>query len=248
MELRTKPDSAWQREWQSAFRSPSALLDFLGLDSQSPPRALEWNPRFPIRVPRGYADRMRKGDWNDPLLRQVLPLLSESEEQPGFSSDAVGDALAQERPGLLKKYHGRALLILTGVCAVHCRYCFRREFPYQDLPVAQKDWDAVYAHLAEDPDLEEIIFSGGDPLSLSDAKLRWHWERALALPRIRRIRMHTRVPVVIPSRIDADFLSLAAEMTARRPLFLSSTLIMRSNSAPRWKNDFKPCARPEPFY
>jgi EF-P beta-lysylation protein EpmB len=130
----------------------------------------------------------------------------------------VGDGAACETPGLLRKYQGRALLVLSGECAVHCRYCFRREFPYADLPALRREWDEVYARLAEDPDLEELIFSGGDPLSLSDAKLRWHWESALNLPTLRRVRIHTRLPVVLPSRLDAGFLALVSDLAARRPL------------------------------
>ena len=211
---------SWQREWRESFRTTGDLCSFLELDPAQAPESLDPNPGFPIRVPRDYAFRMRKGDWRDPLLRQVLPLRVENEEKPGFVSDAVNDAGASAGPGLLRKYHGRALLVLSGECAVHCRYCFRREFPYEELPAGRAEWEANYARLAEDPDLEEIIFSGGDPLSLADARLRWHWERALALPQVRRIRIHTRVPVVLPSRIDAGFLALVSELAARRPLFL----------------------------
>ncbi len=211
---------AWQREWQASFRNPAELLEFLELDAREAPHPLDLNPRFPFRVPKSYAARMGKGDWNDPLLRQILPLELESEEQVGFVGDAVGDGAAQAGPGLLRKYHGRALLVLTGTCAVHCRYCFRREFPYEDLPSSRAQWERTYDLLAADPDVKEILFSGGDPLSLSDANLRWHWERALALPRIRRIRIHTRLPIVLPRRIDEGFLKLIREMASGKPLFL----------------------------
>ncbi len=210
---------AWQRQWQDAFRDPAALLEFLQLDAHRAPVVLARKQDFALRVPRSYAARMRRGDWNDPLLRQVLPLHAEGERREGFAADAVGDGPAQNTPGLLRKYHGRALLLLSGECAVHCRYCFRREFPYADLPAAQAEWEKIYARLAADPDLEEILFSGGDPLALSDARLRWHWERAAALPQVRRIRIHTRVPVVLPARLDAGFLALASDLAARRALF-----------------------------
>jgi len=211
---------AWQREWQASFRHPRELLEFLELDARETPYPLDLNPRFPFRVPRNYAARMRKGDWEDPLLRQVLPLSAEGEKRAGYTEDAVGDGDAKAGPGLLRKYHGRALLMLTGMCAVHCRYCFRREFPYEDLPAARSEWERTYALLAADPDLREVLFSGGDPLSLSDANLRWHWERALALPQVKRVRIHTRVPVVLPRRVDANFLELTREMADRKPLFL----------------------------
>ena len=168
--IATAPE--WQKDLIEAFRNPRALLEFLALDPAAAPRTLDLDPRFPLRVPRAYAALMRPGDWNDPLLRQTLALDSENVAAPGFTADAVGDHAAQDGPAVLRKYAGRALLVLTGQCAVHCRYCFRREYPYEDQTLTQAQWDAVYARLGEDPDVEELIFSGGDPLSLSDAKLR----------------------------------------------------------------------------
>jgi EF-P beta-lysylation protein EpmB len=214
------PPPLWQREWQASFRNPQDLLEFLELDARETPHTLNLHPRFPFRVPRSYAARMRKGDWEDPLLQQVLPLETEEDERPGFVRDAVGDGAAQAGPGLLQKYHGRALLVLTGVCAVHCRYCFRREFPYAELPATRAEWERTYSLLSTDPDVTEILFSGGDPLSLSDANLRWHWERALALPHLKRIRIHTRLPVVLPARVDTHFLELVKEMAAQKPLLM----------------------------
>ena len=210
----------WQREWRQSFRNTEELLEFLGLDPRKSPASLDLNPRFPIRVPRAFAMRMRKGDWSDPLLRQVLPLHSETEARPGFTSDAVGDGPAQDGPGVLRKYEGRALLLLSGACGVHCRYCFRREYPYEDLPSARAGWERTYLELRSDPTLKEVLFSGGDPLSLSDANLRWHWEHALAIPQVKRIRIHTRLPVVLPSRVDSGFLKLVGDMAARKPVFM----------------------------
>jgi EF-P beta-lysylation protein EpmB len=210
----------WQREWQESFRDSASLLDFLELDPARLPELPLSNPGFPIRVPRAYARRMRKGDPADPLLRQVLALDSENSEQPGFVADAVGDAQAQEGPGVLRKYNGRALLVLTGVCAVHCRYCFRREYPYARQAPSRAQWEQIYARLGADATVEEILFSGGDPLSLSDSMLRWHWEQALSLPHVRRVRIHTRLPLVLPARVDEAFLSLVAELAARKPLYM----------------------------
>ncbi len=211
---------AWQREWGSSFRDTRDLLAFLELDPHGAPEALDLNPDFPLRVPRAYAARMRKGDWNDPLLRQVLALGSERAEAPGFTADAVGDHAAQDGPGVLRKYRGRALIVLTGECAVHCRYCFRREFPYAEQAQGTSAWDATYARLAADPEVEELLFSGGDPLSLSDAKLRHHFARGLGIPHVKRLRVHTRVPVVLPSRVDDGFLSLIRETAAQKPLYI----------------------------
>jgi EF-P beta-lysylation protein EpmB len=211
---------AWQREWRESFRDAASLLAFLELDPSRLPELPRTDPAFPIRVPRAYALRMRKGDPDDPLLRQVLALASENDEHPGFTADAVGDAQAQEGPGVLRKYDGRALLVLTGVCAVHCRYCFRREYPYARQAPSRAQWEQIYARLGADAGVEEILFSGGDPLSLSDSMLRWHWEQALSLPHVRRVRIHTRLPLVLPARVDDAFLSLVAELAARKPLYL----------------------------
>jgi EF-P beta-lysylation protein EpmB len=211
---------AWQREWQASFRDSSSLLAFLELNPSDLPPLPALEPAFPLRVPLAYARRMRKGDPADPLLRQVLALDSENGERPGFTSDAVGDEQAQAGPGVLRKYNGRALLVLTGVCAVHCRYCFRREYPYARQAPSRAEWELVYARLGADAGVEEILFSGGDPLSLSDSALRWHWEQALSLPHVRRIRIHTRLPLVLPNRVDAAFLALVEALAARKPLYL----------------------------
>jgi L-lysine 2,3-aminomutase len=203
-----------------AFRSLKPLLQFLGLSPETAPWPLLSDPQFPLLVPRAFAGRMRKGDWFDPLLLQVLPLASENVSVAGFNEDAVGDVAAQCAPGVLHKYANRALLLPTSVCAVHCRYCFRRHYPYHDLPKKRDDWEATWRHLENSSaqGLEEIILSGGDPLSLEDNRLRRFWERAATLPHIRNVRMHTRVPVVLPSRIDDPFLELTRKMAAIKPV------------------------------
>jgi EF-P beta-lysylation protein EpmB len=211
---------AWQKALGEAFRIAGDLLAFLRLDPAQAPRGLDPAPRFPLRVPRAYAGLMRRGDWNDPLLRQVLTLASENETSPGFAADAVGDGAAQDGPAVLRKYRGRALLVLTGQCAVHCRYCFRREYPYADQALSPQEWDDVYARLGGDPSVEELIFSGGDPLSLSDAKLRFHFVRGVALQGVRRLRLHTRLPVALPERVDDGLLSLIRDAAAKKPLYI----------------------------
>ncbi len=223
---------AWQRAWGESFRTARDLLQFLGLNPDrtaeptgvrpdpTPSSTVDFDPAFPLRVPRAYAERMCHGDWNDPLLRQVLARTSENIEAHGFTTDAVGDTAAQDGPAVLRKYKGRALLVLTGECAVHCRYCFRREYPYADQALDRDAWEKVYTKLDADPEVEEILFSGGDPLSLSDAKLRWHFVRALRLANLRRVRVHTRVPVVLPARVDESFLSLIREVAAQKPFHL----------------------------
>lgn len=211
---------AWQKALGEAFRDAADLFAFLGLDPATAPRRVDLDPRFPLRVPRAYAALMRQGDWNDPLLRQTLALASENDARPGFTDDAVGDDAAQDGPAVLRKYKGRALLVLTGQCAVHCRYCFRREYPYADQALSPAEWDATYARLGADADVEELIYSGGDPLSLSDAKLRFHFARGTSLQNVRRLRLHTRLPVVLPGRVDDSFLPLVAETAAKKPLYV----------------------------
>lgn len=205
---------------QSAFRTLGGLLEFLQLDPARAPQALSADPAFPILVPRPFAARMAKGEWDDPLLAQVLPLARETDALPGFAPDAVGDLPSQVVPGLLHKYASRALLMVSHQCAVHCRYCFRREFPYGDLPRGRQDWDRAWEYLAGAEGVDEIVFSGGDPLFLDNRKLSGLLDKAASLPRIRTVRFHTRLPVVLPSRVEADLLALLRAAAARRTLIL----------------------------
>jgi EF-P beta-lysylation protein EpmB len=198
---------------QAAFRSLGSLLEFLELPPEKAPEALAADPDFPILVPRPFAALMGKGDWADPLLAQVLPLAKESAEVPGFAADAVGDLPSQVVPGVLHKYASRALLMVSRQCAIHCRYCFRREFPYGDLPGG--DWERAWDYLSRAEGVDEIVFSGGDPLFLDNRKLSRLLERAAALPHIRTVRLHTRLPVALPSRIESGLLGLLAGTAER---------------------------------
>lgn len=187
----------WQRELATAIRDAGELRTMLDL-----PDDAAGDAGFPVRVPRGYAARMRRGDPDDPLLAQVLPSAAEAREVPGFGPDPVGDRAAMIRPGVLHKYHGRVLLVTTGACGIHCRYCFRREFPYADANPRPDDWQAAIDYIAADDSIEEVILSGGDPLSLSDRKLTGLVERIEAIPHVGTLRIHTRLPVVLPERVD----------------------------------------------
>ncbi len=151
---------------------------------------------------------MRRGDTNDPLLRQVLPLDAERHEAPGYVADPVGDLAALAGRGLLQKYHGRALLVTTGACAIHCRYCFRREFPYGEQHAGRQAFAAALAAIRADSSITEVLLSGGDPLTLSDRRLAGLLQRLEAIPHVQRVRIHTRLPVVLPERIDAGFLAM----------------------------------------
>lgn len=211
----------WQREMADAIRGPAELLAMLGLDPERMGLGAGAQREFPFRVPRAYAARMRPGDPRDPLLLQVLPLAVESESAPGFSADPVGDLAAMAAPGLLHKYHGRVLLVVTGACAVHCRYCFRRHFPYGDANPAAGHWAESLATIAANPDITEVILSGGDPLSLPDSRLAGMAGELAEIPHLKRLRIHTRLPVVLPGRVDDElvgWLSRLARTTALKPV------------------------------
>jgi EF-P beta-lysylation protein EpmB len=202
----------WQALWRDALRDPVDLLEGLGLPGLAARVSTTAQAQFPLRVPRGYAARMRHGDPADPLLRQVLPLDDEDRVVPGFSLDAVGDGAAKGGTGVIHKYDGRALLIATGSCAIHCRYCFRRHFPYAEETAAAAGWAPALAYLRGDPSVHEVILSGGDPLSLATAKLSELTEALRTLPQVTRLRIHTRLPIVLPERIDEDFLQWIAAL------------------------------------
>jgi EF-P beta-lysylation protein EpmB len=205
-----QPDAAparWQALWRDAIRDPRELLALLGLPAEAGRWSAAAAAQFPLRVPRGFAARMRHGDPADPLLRQVLPVDAEERAVPGFVLDAVGDGAARGATGVLHKYEGRALLVATGSCAIHCRYCFRRHFPYGDETAAADHWREALDYLRADTSIHEVLLSGGDPLSLATAKLAELTDALRALPHVRRLRLHTRLPVVLPERVDADLLA-----------------------------------------
>ncbi|WP_057972992.1 EF-P beta-lysylation protein EpmB [Lysobacter antibioticus] len=193
----------WQALWRDAVRDPRELLALLGLSDAALALSDEAAAQFPLRVPRGFVARMLRGDPNDPLLRQVLPLDEEMRPMPGFSLDAVGDGAAKAGHGVIRKYNGRALLIATGSCAIHCRYCFRRHFPYAEETAAAGGWRDAVAAIGEDAGIDEVILSGGDPWSLATPKLEELTEALAQVPHLKRLRIHTRLPVVLPERVDA---------------------------------------------
>jgi EF-P beta-lysylation protein EpmB len=200
--------TAWQRELSRAITKPEELIAELGLDPKLLVSARAATQKFGLRVPRSYLKRMRRGDIHDPLLRQVLPVANELIEVEGYGADPLHEAAAVRAPNLLQKYSGRALLITTAACAVHCRYCFRREFPYSEQTNAEQGrWSDALAAIAADTSIEEVILSGGDPLSLSDARLTSLTAALGAIAHVRRIRVHTRQPVVLPSRVDEGLLA-----------------------------------------
>ncbi len=198
------PKADWKHALANVIRSPAVLLARLGLDKdpailQAAEQAAQ---RFPLRVPESYVQRMQTGNINDPLLRQVLPLGAELVPAAGYQADPVGDMQAMVTPGLLHKYQGRALLVMTGACAIHCRYCFRREFPYQHSSAKPNQWQQAIDYLKADSSIEELILSGGDPLSLTNATLAELLSALMEIPHLQRLRIHSRLAVVLPERID----------------------------------------------
>jgi EF-P beta-lysylation protein EpmB len=201
--IRHPETPGWQAEMATAITRPEELVAELGLDPGLIPAAVAASSAFRLRVPRSYLARIRPGDPNDPLLRQVLPIGAELADTAEYTSDPLGERDALRAPGLLHKYYGRALLITTSACAVHCRYCFRREFPYAEQTSESSRWSEALAEIEADASIEEVILSGGDPLSLSDARLAKLTDALQRIPHVRRLRVHTRQLVVLPSRVDA---------------------------------------------
>jgi EF-P beta-lysylation protein EpmB len=194
----------WRQQWRDAVTDPAELLALLGLEHLAGQLPSD-DAGFALRVPRAFVARMRHGDAYDPLLLQVLPKLAELDRVDGFVTDAVGDLASREAQGVLHKYHGRALLIASGSCAINCRYCFRRHFPYGEEMAAAGQWRQALEHLRRDPSISELILSGGDPLALATGKLEELTRGLAELPQVTRLRIHTRLPVVLPDRIDDAF-------------------------------------------
>jgi EF-P beta-lysylation protein EpmB len=201
-------DADWHQSLAEAIRDPDQLIDLLELPDDLREPARQAVKLFPLLVTRSYLARMRPGDPHDPLLVQVLPVGIEDEIVSGFGADPVGDAGARRAPGLLHKYQGRALFVTTGACAVHCRYCFRRHYPYGDEPRRLADWDEALATIAGDTTLHEVILSGGDPLMLTDARLEALCSRIAEIGHVRRLRVHTRLPIVLPERMTDRLIAI----------------------------------------
>ncbi len=216
--------AAWRKELARAVRRPEELARLLRLDKADLPGMQSAEKDFKLLVPRGFVNRMRLGDPADPLLVQVLPQGAELAAQPvNYTSDALGEADATRSPGLLTKYRGRALLVTSGACAVHCRYCFRRHFPYSADNPRHDDWSEALAALGADPSIHEVILSGGDPLMLDDDTLADLSARLGRIPHLRRLRIHTRLPIVLPERVDEALLAWLAN--SRLPV----TMVVHAN-------------------
>lgn len=205
----------WRQIQKENFTRWDALALFLEMDEENCRQVLS-HARFPLNVPRRLAEKMDKNNLSDPLFRQFVPLQDENQIVAGFCLDAVGDANAQKTPKLLHKYQGRALIVCTSSCAMHCRFCFRQNFPYE---VQRKLFDDELQAITQDSSLEEIILSGGDPLSLSDLTLEDLICDLSSIPHVKKIRFHTRFPIGIPERIDDSFLRVL-EMSRPQVVFI----------------------------
>jgi EF-P beta-lysylation protein EpmB len=197
----------WQQQLAEAFNNIDDLCRYLNLSPDDLPISAAAAESFPLRVPLSFAACIEKGNAHDPLLRQVLPIKEELIAYPGFSNDPVGDVAAATQAGVLHKYHGRVLLINTGSCAINCRYCFRRNFPYADLQLSKQQEDAAINTIQNDTSISEVILSGGDPLLLSDSRLTRLIRQLDGIGHLKRIRIHSRLPVVLPARITGEFIS-----------------------------------------
>ena len=210
----------WRQNLRDAITDARELLALVGLPQLAETLPVGGEAGFPLKVPRGFVARMRHGDPHDPLLRQVLPQLVELDHTQGFGDDAVGDLDAVAAHGVLHKYEGRALLIAAGSCAVNCRYCFRRHFPYAEELAAAHAWREAIDCLAKDTSIREVILSGGDPLVLSTQKLTDFTNALCGLPHVIRLRIHSRLPVVLPERIDGTFCGWLSALPLQRVVVL----------------------------
>lgn len=198
----------WQQQLSEAFTSIEDLCEYLELSPNDLAISSTAANLFAMRVPLSFAANMEKGNPNDPLLRQVLPINDELLDYPGFNNDPVGDIQAVVQPGVLHKYQGRVLLVNTGSCAINCRYCFRRNFPYNDLQLSKRQEGIAIEYIKSDPTITEAILSGGDPLLLSDARLSQLIEQLEAIDHIKRIRIHSRLPIVLPARVTDELVKI----------------------------------------
>jgi len=217
--------ASWQNLLAGSITDPRVLLARLKLDPGLLAGALAAGREFALRVPEPYLLRMQPGNPNDPLLRQILPLGEELEDQPGYVTDPLGEQHSNAQPGIIHKYHGRLLLVVTAGCAINCRYCFRRHFPYAENNLSTAEWEQALDYIRQDSSINEVIYSGGDPLAANDRRIAWLTRQIADIPHIKRLRVHTRLPVVIPQRVTDG---LIEALSATR---LPVTMVLHCNHA-----------------
>lgn len=206
--LQIDNNSSWQQLLSHTINDPEQLIKLLELPHDYLQGAQTGDAEFSLKVPIPYLNKIKKGDINDPLLRQILPIEAEAQQIPGYVTDPLAEMSANHHEGLIHKYKGRVLIILTGACAINCRYCFRRHFPYQENKLGPNQWQQVLKYLNDDESISEVIFSGGDPLATSDNRLAQMITDLEKIPHLTRLRIHTRLPIVLPQRITPEFTSI----------------------------------------
>jgi EF-P beta-lysylation protein EpmB len=209
----TRTEPSWHQSLSNAIRTPEQLAEYLDIDQTDLRFENELDRDFPMLVPREFADRMEKGNPKDPLLLQVLPQADEAKTDDGYGFDPIDETAATVVPGVLHKYHGRVLLVVTGACPIHCRYCFRRHFPYSDSTAGGPELASAIAYIDSKPEITEVILSGGEPLMLSDSVLKEIIQRLGQIKHLQRLRIHSRMPITLPARINQE---LGESMAASR--------------------------------
>jgi EF-P beta-lysylation protein EpmB len=220
MSLMRDTSLSWQKKLAQGFTSATALLEYLDLPVEIGNSLAE--TQFSSRIPMGFAQRMQKGNPNDPLLLQVLATANELQIAHEFELDPLQERKSNRLKGLIHKYYGRVLITLTGVCAVNCRFCFRRHFPYQDNNPGRQGFQDICDYIRKDASISEVILSGGDPLLASDLVLTELIQQLEQIPHVHTLRFHTRIPVVFPERIDAAFLDVLAKTTLHKVMVIHS--------------------------
>lgn len=211
--------TSWQKELSNVVTDPKKLLQMLEIDSTEYLQHFSARKLFPVRVPRPFIARMQKGNFNDPLLKQVMPLSDEFVISKGYSTDPLAehDTVTE---GLLHKYQHRVLMIVKSGCAVNCRYCFRRHFPYGENSPNKSRWQSALTYIAEHKEINEVIFSGGDPLMANDEHLQWLIEQLEPIKHVTRLRIHTRLPIVIPQRITTHLVEMLSQTRLKATMVL----------------------------
>jgi len=213
--IRSDRSLNWQDQLSDLITDPEELLDLLQLDPEACPYSLEALSQFPLKAPRPFVERIERGNWHDPLLKQIWPAKEEQSKTESFVADPLDEQNFNPVPGLLHKYQGRVLLTAAPHCAIHCRYCFRRHFDYQANSPSRKQWDSAFSYIAEDSSIEEVILSGGDPLALSDRQFHWLMQQLAGIEHLTTVRIHTRLPIVIPRRVTTELLQCLSESRLR---------------------------------
>lgn len=198
----------WQSQLTSTITSPKQLLTMLKLDTSLLPAALEASQNFKLKAPLSYVKRIKQGDINDPLLKQILPIGAECLEVEGYGKDPLQEWSQNPTDGVIHKYQGRLLLIVSGACAINCRFCFRRHFPYEDNRLSRDSLQKAIDYIAADTSISEVIFSGGDPLANSDKRLSAIISQLNMIPHLDTLRVHTRLPIMIPERVTDELITL----------------------------------------